>query len=197
MDFKIIFKKVFLFVSLFYLTLFVPLMFVVFSSIFWDYNFENQGVYDVYNESFVEGVSSDLRSYFLFRNELGEEWSSKEVTHFSDVRGIYVILFGISIFAIVFLVLFFDKGLMHDFAEVNVILSLFLGLILPFFNLFWDKVFHPLIFNNDNWILLPGEVSYYLFSYSFFVYSFVFILLSSIVINTVLYVVFRQQVFKT
>jgi len=67
-----------------------------------------------------------------------------------------------------------------------------LSLIIPVFSFFWDKVFHPLLFNSMTWKNTPYDVSFFFMPVSFFKKSFLIILCFAFIFNFATWIISRH-----
>ncbi|MDA3855257.1 MAG: DUF1461 domain-containing protein [Candidatus Woesearchaeota archaeon] len=186
-------KNFLLFVSFFYLSLYVPLTYTIYSSSSYELNYDKQRIYNYTSEEIVMNSTKNLINYFYHKEDLNENWNDKEKVHFSEVRNIYDILFLLSIVSLIIFIIKFNRKKIGKYPIINSLIFILSFLIVPFFIFFWDKIFHPLLFSNELWILNPNDLSYYLFPYEFFINSFIFIILIAIVINLIFHIVFNAK----
>lgn len=185
------FKKILLFASVLYLTLYIPLTYTIYSSSWYELNYEKQGTYNLINKELSMNSTTNLINYFYHKDNLNNNWNLKEKTHFSEVRNIYDILFLFSLINFLILIYSFNKNNIAKYSIINLIIILLSFLLIPFFTFFWNKIFHRVLFSNNLWILNKNDLSYYLFPNEFFIHSFILILLISITINLLVYIIFK------
>ena len=182
-------KTAFLFLSLAYLSLYLPVAVVVYTPYWYKVNCGFHGRCDtVGSENAARGID-ELVSYFRHsRRELNDYfWTDKEKNHLSEVRDITdnLALFGV-IFLFVFLFTY-DPGRIRRFCVANMVGICSLLLIVPFFGYFWRHVFHPLFFHNRNWLNTPRDFSYYIMPRVFFKYTLIYMIAASVLINVFLF----------
>lgn len=185
-------SKVLFFISIIYLSLFVPLMIVVYSASWYDYNYKTQEITKQIITTNKDNATNNLIGFFSYKNSLNDLWNQKEKTHMNDVRTIYLYL---EIFAMICLILFlftFDKTLIVKYSKYNLIVILALLVVLPFFAIFWNTIFHQTLFNNDFWLMNQNDISYYLFPIKFFRNSFLFIVFFAEFENVLLYFISKK-----
>lgn len=145
---------------------------------------------------------TEINQFFLHQQEvLPVPWTAKENAHLTEVRTIYDGVF--LVFLLVSLLFIVDYSLAGDGRKtylryVRHTLLISLGLLLaalliaPFFNAFWIKVFHPLLFDNDLWRTTSEDVSWYLMPKAFFLRVIVFICVSTVVLNVLVWRMLRR-----
>ena len=179
LDYFDIIKRSLLFVSLFYVILYVPLAICIYAPIVYDFNYYL--AQDSVERDLYDDATSNLRSFFIHYTNLDESmYNSKEITHFSEVRMIYDILFILFILFLGLLYYLYERKLVIKYLKYDLIVILLFVLIIPFFIPFWIE-FHYLLFDNDMWINTPSELSYYVYSDNFFRNSIIFIVLFSVI----------------
>jgi hypothetical protein len=183
-------KSTAFFFALFYLTLYLPVMTVAYSSFWYRINCKFHGRCDIVGkEKAVLGIS-ELTSFFRHGKENLEEpfWTVKEKSHLSEVKGMFDVLSLICVPAFVLFFLCYDEKRMKQFSLVNIalVISLLL-LILPFFKFFWGRIFHPLLFTNKNWLNTPLDFSYYIMPRVFFRNTVVYLVFAAVLINLAVY----------
>ena len=162
-------KNILVFVSLFYLTFYLPFVFVAYNPYWINYNCEkNERCSRVKTEFRVKAVN-ELTSYLSHRGELTTGWQKNEKIHMSEVRHIFDIMFFAALVSLALLLIIRkDRMSLYKFAIINIVIALALFLIVPNFKSFWRDVFHPLLFNNEFWKMSRQDVSYYITPRSFF-----------------------------
>ena len=183
MPFKII-KNVLVFVSLFYLTFYLPFVFVAYNPYWINYNCEkNERCSRVQTEFRVNAVN-ELTSYLSHRGELTEGWQKNEKIHMSEVRYIFDIMFIAAIISLALLLIIRkDRMSLYKFAIINIVIALALFIVVPNFKTFWRDVFHPLLFNNEFWKMSRQDVSYYITPRTFFKITTIVVLSAWVLIN--------------
>lgn len=174
-----------------YLTVYLPVMTVVYSSFWYKMNCNFHGRCEMVGEEKATRGIGELVSYFRHsRNELPSSfWTAKEKKHLEDVRGMIDIM---TILCVPFLLMFvfsYDRVRVRRFSLVNTAMVCSLLLVLPFFKYFWRHVFHPLLFSNRNWLNTPLDFSYYILPRVFFQYTVIFIVVMTILVNLTIYAI--------
>lgn len=178
-------QSVLLTAGLFYITLYLPLSWVV----YWPHW---HGIYNDRLNDRVErfGVQearrgiAELHRYLRHQGGLQYvRWSGKEKIHLSEVRAI---MDGVTVAALAASVLLLFTCRRERFARAarrNVVMVSTLLLILPVFAPFWRHVFHPLLFENRLWINTPKDFSYWIMPRQFFQYSTGLVIVSAALLN--------------
>lgn len=184
-------KSLILFLSLAYLTVYLPVMAVAYSPFWYKLGCGFHGRCEVVGvEKATQGIG-ELVSYFRHsRNELPSSfWTVKEKKHLEDVRGMIDIMTILCVPVLLMLVLSFEKERVRRFSLVIMAMVCSLLFVLPFFKYFWRHVFHPLLFSNRNWLNTPLDFSYYILPRVFFQYTVIFIVITAMMINFMIYAV--------
>ena len=176
-------KKLVFFISLLYLTLIIPLLFTIYSPIWYNFNYEKQEITKSISFEQRDNATENLISFFAYNSELNSLWNEKEKTHMSEVRDIYLFLEILSIISLILLFFTFDRTLIEKYSKINIAFIGLLLLLIPFFSFLFNSVFHTILFENTFWIITPEDISYYLFPNSFFKNSFLLIIIGSIIEN--------------
>lgn len=181
-------------ISVLFLTLYIPLIFIIYSPYFYDSQYERLDVYDRIDKQRAQNATTNLRSYFLYIEELDPNyWNEKEQIHMKDVRDIYSLIHFLAIFSLVFIKLSYSREYIRKAAAYSmIILGLMLILIVPTFTFFWNSIFHQIMFSNDYWIYTSQDISYYLFPEKFFVNAFLIISIFAIFVQIVLVKIGRK-----
>jgi uncharacterized membrane protein len=124
-------------------------------------------------------------------------WTEKEKSHLAEVRSMTDKLTLACLPLLVLGLLTFDADRMRTFCLVNIALMASLILILPFFAYFWHSVFHPLLFSNNNWINTPRDFSFYILPRVFFRNTLILMILATIVIDLVAYLLITLRIKRT
>ena len=164
--------KIIIWLFVFYILLMLPILSLSHSNIWYEYNIQTDNTSILVEESVIENATNNLISYFYYKENLDRTlWSKKEVTHYKDVRSLFLIG-TILLILLLIIVIINSKILTHNiktFFILNIItiiiLSSFIGI---FFDLFWNKIFHNILFSNDLWIMGIDDLSYYIFKEDFF-----------------------------
>lgn len=181
-------KKLVFFISLLYLTLIIPLLFTIYSPIWYNFNYEKQEITKSISFEQRDNATENLISFFAYNSELNSLWNEKEKTHMSEVRDIYLFLEILSIISLILLFFTFDRTLIEKYSKINIAFIGLLLLLIPFFSFLFNSVFHTILFENTFWIITPEDISYYLFPNSFFKNSFLLIIIGSIIENLAIYI---------
>lgn len=189
---KIFIFPVFLLLWLF----FIPLATVIYTpwtyqvNCYWNLRCEQLGLSEVDNSSL------ELASFF--RHQLAAlpspPWSSKEIQHLTEVRGMYDQIFWLFIIitAIFALDLLLNKRpqAYQSYAKMSrhIMLGLLLAMLLisPFFKFFWMEIFHPFVFNNQLWLTNQLDISWYLMPRNYFLWVIFFLFSSTLLLNQLL-----------
>lgn len=188
-------KYAMLLLSLAYLTFYLPVMTVAYSPFWYKLSCGFHGrCAMVGEEKAMQGIDELVSYYRHTCNELPSSfWTTKEKNHLADVRGMIDTLTVLCAPALLMFVFSFDRGLIRRFSLVNMAMVCSLLLILPFFKYFWRHVFHPLLFSNRNWLNTPLDFSYYILPRVFFQYTVIFVVISAILINLMIYAVLTAR----
>lgn len=186
-------KGVFLFLSLLYLTFYLPMTGIIYLPQWfrvncnWHPRCESIG----YGAAF-RGID-ELNAYFLHQGELVNLWSDKEKVHLAEVRGMFDTMFYTAVFAAAVIFPTFDKKRVSRYAFINAAIILSLLVVLPFFSSFWKDFFHPLLFDNELWKNNPSDLSYYIMPRTFFKYTVALLIVVCCILNLTLRFAFRHK----
>ena len=186
-------KRALLYSSLFILLLYIPLAITVYTSSWYEFNYNLQDTYDNLDENDAKNATDNLIGFFMHRNDMNDLWNDKEKAHMSDVRNIYDILFILAVLSVIVIVTLKEREVFLKSSRINIIVKLSLLIILPFFAFFWNNIFHTVMFSNDFWINTPLDISYHLFPIEFFERSLLFIALFSVLENIVIYFLIKSN----
>lgn len=164
-------KRTALFISLFYLTFYVPMALTFYLPAWMQFNCEFHKRCDVVGMEEAKNSISELSAFFRHQGGLHSFYTDKEKTHLLEVRGIFDSLFIASVVSAILLALSFNARSTSRFALINAILILSLLFVLPFFGTFWRDIFHPLLFQNDLWMNNQHDLSFYIMPRQFFKYT--------------------------
>ena len=183
------------------------LNFIVRSSLIYDYNISTYSIESRTSLPLekIKEINLRIRTYFFDEKELLDVdiYSDKEVLHMKDVKSVMSFIFDLSkILSIIFCILTF---VLTSYLGVYLYKLIFNSLILfssilillgTSFLLFFQElfiIFHKIAFNNDLWILNPNK-DYLLMMYpeDFFRDVAVLILLSSFLLNVIVYILFKN-----
>jgi uncharacterized membrane protein len=182
-----------LFVSLLYLTFYVPMTLTFYTPAWMKFNCDYHKRCEVVGiEEANEGIS-ELSAYFRHQSGLESFYTEKEKLHLKEVRGIFDKLFIGSLGALILLALTFNRKRASRFALVNTILVLSLLLVLPFFGTFWKDIFHPLMFNNELWMNNQYDLSFYIMPRQFFKYTVGLLTVLCFLINAAIWLGLRKR----
>lgn len=181
-----------LFVSVLFLTLYLPLCFTVYFPTWYTFNYVGQGTYDTVTPYVADYATGNLVKFFLYMEDLNILWTPGEALHMFDVRIIYTCLFIFAVLAMICVFKFFDEDLVIKFSKWNLFIIPFGLLVLPFFKFFWTTIFHPLLFRNNLWQMSPNDLSYTLFPNSFFINSIIFIVFTAMIENLFIWFKFSK-----
>lgn len=187
-------KVIILFPALFYLTVYTPLVFIVYLPYWYKFNCRWNERCDTIGYERAEKGIDDLTSFFLHKGELVSFWTKKEKLHLAEVRDIFDHMFKIAIICIISLILTFDRRRVSRFAIANAAIILALLVVLPFFTTFWRDVFHPLLFSNQLWMNNRFDLSFYIMPRKFFKYTTVLLIASSVILNLAIWSVSRRRI---
>ena len=187
-------KGIILFLSLFYLTVYIPLVFIVYLPYWYKFNCNWNERCDMIGYERAEKGINDLTSFFWHKGELVSFWTKKEKLHLAEVRGIFDNMFIIAIISVICLILTLDRLRISRFAIVNASIIVALLVVLPFFTTFWRDVFHPLLFSNNLWMNNRFDLSFYIMPRKFFKYTTVLLIASSVILNLAIWSVSRRRI---
>ena len=185
-------KGIILFISLFYLTFYIP-MSLTFYAPQWmklNCNWHERCKIIGYDNAY-RGID-ELASYFRHRGGLESFWTVKEKTHLKEVRGMFDKMLIGGAFALVMLILTYDRRRVPRYALINAAIILSLLLILPFFTTFWRDIFHPLLFKNNLWMNNRYDLSFYIMPRQFFKYTIALLIAISVSVNIILWLALRK-----
>lgn len=189
-------KGTVLFISLFYLTFYIPMSLTFYSPEWMKLNCEWHERCKAIGYDTAYGGIEELASYFRHQGELESFRTAKEKAHLKEVRGIFDRMLIVGAIALILLVLTYDRKKISRFALINAAIILSLLLVLPFFATFWRDIFHPLLFKNNLWINNRYDLSFYIMPRQFFKYTIALIVLLSAAVNAVLWLVLRRSAKK-
>lgn len=180
-------KNILVFFSLFYLTFYLPFVFVAYNPYWINYNCDNNERCSKVKTEFRVKAVDELTSYLSHRGELETGWQKNEKIHMSEVRYIFDIMFFTALASLAVLLLIRkDRMALYKFAIINIVIALALFIVVPNFKTFWRDVFHPLLFNNEFWKMSRQDVSYYITPRSFFKLTTIVILSSWMILNVLI-----------
>jgi len=186
-------KKIFLFISLLYLTFYLPMTLTFYLPQWMEYNCVLHNRCDVIGiERSVEGIN-ELASFFRHQGQLESFLTQKEKLHLKEVRGIFDKMFFIALISIAIIVIAYQRKLVSRYALINAVIIVCLLIVLPFFGTFWRDVFHPLLFDNDLWQNNKYDLSFYIMPRVFFKYTVGLLIISCFLINMAIWLMLRNN----
>lgn len=186
-------KALFLFVSLLYLTFYIPMSLTFYLPQWMELNcnFHNRCEM-VGSERAVAGIN-ELSTYFRHQGELDSFSTVKEKMHLQEVRGIFDRMFFVALIAFVILIFTYNRKLVSRYALINAIVVIAFSIVIPFFGTFWRDIFHPLLFDNNLWMNNRYDLSYYIMPRVFFKYTVVLLIVTCFLINIALWIGLRSK----
>ena len=183
MVFRII-KNILVFLSLFYLTFYIPFLLTSYNSYWMKYNCGIHKRCERIGEEKSYNAIDNLTAYLMHREELSDNWRINEVIHLKEVRNIFDIMFAAAVISLAVLIIFRkNRPRLYKFALINIAVALCLIIVLPNFKTFWRDIFHPLLFDNDFWKVSRRDLLYYVTPRAFFKITTAVILSSWVVLN--------------
>ena len=151
---------------------------------------------ELISASFAQQSIQQLTDFLQHQTpRLFPPWSHKEHLHMLEVCGMYdqaAALFGLLLLWIGYDVwqpnarTRYQRHVQHSlYVSLGLVLACLL--IMPFFQYFWMKVFHPLLFNNQLWRIDSGDISWYLMPRQFFMWVIGFIVGMSLLLHVLLW----------
>jgi len=185
-------KGILLFLSLFYLTFYIPMSLTFYAPGWMKLNckWHNRCAIIGYDNAYT-GIE-ELTAFFRHQGGLDHFYTAKEKTHLREVRGMFDKMLITGVAALVLLALTYDRKRVGRFAIINAAIILSLLLVLPFFTTFWRDVFHPLLFKNNLWINNRYDLSFYIMPRQFFKYTVALLVALSVSLNIILWLLFRK-----
>jgi len=186
-------KGLILFVSLLYLTFYIPMTLTFYFPQWMELNcgWHNR-CEQIGNERSIKGIN-ELASYFRYQGELNSFLTQKEKLHLKEVRGIFDKMFILGLVSLVILLVAYNRKRMSRYALINAAIIVVLLIVLPFFGTFWRDVFHPLLFDNDLWMNNKYDLSFYIMPRQFFKYTVALLIILSFSINIALWLGLRSK----
>jgi uncharacterized membrane protein len=182
-----------LFITLIYMTLYLPLMFVLYLPSWYRLNCKWSPVCGRIGYERAYAGFNELNIFFRHQGKLTlSYWTDKEKRHLAEVRDMTDKLLFAGIISAAGLVLTFDRRRTSQFARINAGIIVSLLAVLPFFAPFWRHVFHPLLFNNRLWLNTPYDFSYYLMPRQFFKYTAALLIAVSCLLNLIIWLTTRE-----
>jgi uncharacterized membrane protein len=186
-------KGVLFYISLFYLTVYIPLGLMIYFPHWYELNCHWHNRCEILGYDRSSKAIGELTEFFWHRGELVTRWTMKEKLHLTEVRGMFDKMFFGFVVSVALLFWTFDRKRVSRYAIANGVIIFSLILILPFFTRFWVEIFHPLLFDNDLWKNNPLDVSWYIMPRQFFKYSTLFLVIVCFLINFMLWFGFREK----
>ncbi|NIO81239.1 MAG: hypothetical protein GTN53_09740 [Candidatus Aminicenantes bacterium] len=187
-------KNVFFGLSLFYLTLYIPLAFMTYFPVWYTFNCHLHPNFNIIGLEKANQYIHELTGFFMHKDNLTSGWTYKEKLHLAEVRNLLDIMALIAFFCLILFIVTFNRKKLPGIALFNLIIIFSLLILLPFFNFFWVKIFHPLLFKNNFWRNYPLDRSFYIMPGVFFKHSMIFLISSASIINAIIWSVFREKV---
>jgi len=184
-------KGIILFLSLLYLTFYIPMTLSFYTPQWMTLNCGWHVRCDTVGRENAEKGIKELSAYFRHQGELDSFWTRKEKLHLEEVRGIFDKMIIVGIATLILLIITYNRKQLSRFALINSIIILSLLIILPFFGTFWRDVFHPLLFDNELWQNDKFDLSYYIMPRVFFKYTVALLIISCFLINFALWIGLR------
>ncbi len=178
-------------VAYLYLVLYIPIAFMAYCSSWYRFNCSFHTRCQLIGYSNTSKYINELTAFLRHSNDLPGHWSEKEKKHLSEVRDIFDFLtVSALIFEIIliFILIKYATNLKFSyFTAANQVIIVSMTAIIPFFYTFWADIFHPLLFDNDLWIITYTDRSYYIMPGIFFKNSFICLIMASTVLNGSVY----------
>jgi len=186
-------KGLILFVSLLYLTFYIPMTLTFYFPQWMELNcgWHNR-CEQIGNERSIKGIN-ELASYFRHQGELNSFLTQKEKLHLKEVRGIFDKMLILGLVSLVILLLAYNRKRMSRYALINAAIIVILLIVLPFFGIFWRDGFHPLLFDNDLWMNNKYDLSFYIMPREFFKYTAALLIILCFSINIALWLRLRSK----
>jgi len=186
-------KGIILFISLLYLTLYIPMTLTFYFPqwIALNCDFHNR-CQNVGRENAERGIN-ELTSFFTHQGELVNLWTNKEKLHLKEVRGIFDKMFFLGLISLVMILLTYDRKRMSRYALINAVIIIILLIVVPFFGTFWRDIFHPLLFDNDLWKNNKYDLSFYIMPRQFFKYTVALLIILCFSINIAIWLALRRK----
>jgi len=186
-------KSIFLFVSLLYLTFYIPMTLTFYLPQWMELNCEWHSRCQVIGiERSIDGIN-ELTSFFRHQGKLDSFLTHKEKLHLKEVRSIFDKMFFFGLLSLVIIALTYNRKRASRFALINAVIIIALLIVLPFFGTFWRDIFHPLLFDNDLWQNNKYDLSYYIMPRVFFKYTVGLLILLCFSINVAIWLSLRRK----
>jgi len=186
-------KGLILFISLLYLTFYIPMTLTFYFPEWMELNcgWHNR-CGEIGKERAVNGIN-ELAVYFRHQGELKSFLTEKEKLHLKEVRGIFDKMFFLGLISLVMILLTYNRKRMSRFALINAVVIISLLIVLPFFGTFWRDVFHPLLFDNNLWQNNKYDLSFYIMPRQFFKYTVTMLIIFCFSINIAIWLGLRSK----
>lgn len=175
--------------SLFILSLGLPILFATFSDLWYGFNCALHGRCASLGEpAEVMRLVDQLQALMWHNAPLGAIWSAKETQHLIEVRDLFITAFqclGLALMGLLWSCLRWRHHLPNA-ARYCAWSFVLLACILPFFGYFWRHIFHSVLFDNQLWLTNRYDVLWYLTPRVFFFHTFILILITGIAGNACL-----------
>ena len=196
MVFRLI-KNILVFISLFYLTFYIPFVLTAYNPYWMKYNCGLHGRCEKIGEDNAVSVIGNLTSFLMHKEDLGDSWRINEKIHLKEVRFIFDVMFiGAFAAALVLIILRNKRARLYKFALINILIALCLLVVLPNFKTFWRDIFHPLLFDNELWKVTRRDMLYYVTPRAFFKVTTAVIISAWVLLNiliTIYSILFRPK----
>ena len=181
----------------------LPLAFAIYTPVLYQANCQWNVRCEQLGEVAVQQRIEELNRFFVHQHtSLPGPWTDKENRHLQEVRAIYDGVFVLfALLSVLFIADYFlncdGRRAYAGYARNALFISLGLLaaalLIAPFFNSFWIKIFHPLVFDNDLWRTNSADISWYLMPKAFFLRVMVFICVLTVLLNVLVWGLFNRK----
>ena len=186
-------KAVGLFISLIYLTFYIPMTFTFYFPQWMEINCDWHKRCQIVGTERSEKGIKELASYFRHQGELNSFLTEKEKLHLKEVRGIFDKMFFLGIFALLIIIFTYQRKRLARYALINSAIIICLLIVIPFFGTFWREIFHPLLFDNELWQNNKFDLSYYIMPRVFFKYTVALLIVSCFLINIGIWLGLRSK----
>lgn len=186
-------KPIFLFISLLYITFYIPMTATFYLPQWMEYNCElHDRCHVIGIERSIDGIN-ELASFFRHQGELDSFLTQKEKLHLKEVRGIFDKMFFLGIISLFVIALTYERKRVSRYALINAVIIICLLIVLPFFGTFWRDIFHPLLFDNDLWQNNKYDLSFYIMPRVFFKYTVGLLIILCFAINIAIWFSLRRK----
>ncbi|MCK5709510.1 MAG: DUF1461 domain-containing protein, partial [Deltaproteobacteria bacterium] len=186
-------KGIALFISLLYLTFYIPMTLTFYFPQWMELNCGwHDRCEEIGEERALSGIN-ELASYFRHQGELNSFLTQKEKLHLKEVRGLFDKMFFLGLVSLVMVLLTYNRKRMSRYALINALIIIALLIVLPFFGTFWRDVFHPLLFDNELWKNNQYDLSFYIMPRQFFKYTVALLIILCFSINIAIWLALRRK----